>query len=340
MIKKSGPSIRDIAKIAEVSPITVSRAINSPEMVREKTRLKVLKIMDTLNYQPNLLARSLRALSTKTIGVLLIESYEEFQQTILQGIEEVLRQNDYKILYGVSNNKVEIENDYLNTFVSNKVDGIIISSSYNSDSSKISNIMNKFHIPVVQVDNYFDDFQFNYVLNANRKGVKMLAKHLLEAADENIAYLSGPLETYSGKMMLQGFKEFLIDNNINYNKELIQIGNFDINSGEVLTDRLIDKKIKFSSILASNYSIGLGALKSLYDHNIKIPKDVKIATFDDFTLNPILYVPLTSLSRTDRKIGEEAARLLLSKIKDDDIYNFKKIVVEGELIKRRSTESG
>ena len=295
--------------------------------------------METLNYQPNLLARSLRALSTKTIGVLLIESYEEYQQTILKGIEKILRQNNYKILYGVSGNNPEIENYYLDTFVSNKVDGIIISSSYKSDGSKISGIMNKYKIPIVQVDTCSDNFQFNNILGAYKRGVKILARHLLKEADTNIAYLSGPLKIYTGKMMLSGFKEFLVDNDINYNTNLIQIGDYDIKSGEVLTNKLIKEKIKFTSILASNYSIGLGALKSLYNHKIKVPENIKIASFDDFTLNPLLHVPLTSLSRIDEKMGMEAAKLLLAKIRTNDIHNFKRIEVAGELIKRRSTES-
>ncbi len=338
MIKKSRSSIRDVAKLAGVSPITVSRVINSPELVKNKTKLKVDKAIEILNYQPNLLAKSLKSLSTKTIGVLLLESCEEFQQNILWGIEDVLRQNNYKILYGVSNNKVEIENYYLDTFVFNKVDGIIISSSHYSDGSYVSNIMNRFHIPIVEVDTFFDNFQFNYVLNSDKRGIKILAEHLTKVADENIAYLSGPLNTYSGKTLLQGFKEFIFDNNINYNKRLIKIGNYDFNSGETLTNELIKEELKFSSILASNYSIGLGALKSLFDHGKKIPRDIKIAAFDDFTLNPLLFVPLTTLSRTDKIIGKKAAELLLTKIKDNDIYNFKKIVVEGKLIKRRSTD--
>ncbi len=340
MIKREGSSIRDVAKAAGVSAITVSRVINTPEVVREKTRFKVLAVMETLNYRPNLLAKSLRSSRTKTIGILLTTSFEEFQQSVFHGIESVLRPARYKILFGTSNNDIEIEKFYLDTFVSNKVDGIIIFSADNSDGVYLANIMNTYQIPIVQVDTYIENCRTNYVLVSNEVSIKKLAQHLLEAAGENIAYLSGPLTTYSGKILLSGFKNFLSENKIDYDKQLLRIGDYDLDSGEALTDCLIEEGVHFSSILASNYSLGLGALKSAFNHKINIPEDIKLAALDDFTLNPLLSVPITTLSRIDRKMGIRAAGILLEKIEQRDIHNFEKIYIGGELTQRRSSESG
>lgn len=325
-------TIRDIAKMCNVSVSTVSRVINNQKRVSEETRKKVLKIIKDLNYVPNNAAVTMVKKETKIIAVIVPEIINSFYTAVIQGTEEYARNNGYFTLVFSTDDDKSKEKDFFNGILSKIVDGIIIvPSDQNVEHYK------KFSKPIVLVDRYIDNCGYDGVVIDNLGGAYQATKHMIDYGHKNIAIINGPMDFNTGKERFEGYKMALRDYNIDTVPDYIMQGDWFEGNGYKSTLKLIEMKNPPDAIFASNNLICEGCIKALWDRNIRIGKDISLVGFDDNQLADFVNPKVTIIRRSTSEMGKVATQMLLEKILKNNInMAHKKITLGTELIQRGS----
>ncbi|MDD5659731.1 MAG: LacI family DNA-binding transcriptional regulator [Actinomycetota bacterium] len=329
-------TLKEIAKIADCSIKTVSRALNDYPDINIDTKKKILKIVKDNNYTPNLIAKSLRSKKSYVVGYIISETMNEFFWNVAFAIEKELRKHNYSILTSFSDNNPELEAEALKLLVSRQVDGIIL-AAIGKRYKYVKEIIEQLKIPYVIVDSKIEGLKGNFVLHDNRNGAFLLTEHLIKHGYENIACIAGDTEEFTGKERLQGYLDALKKYDIPFNKELVRISNWKIRGGYDSTMNLFeDSKIKPRAIFISNSVMAMGTVKALREMKLSIPEEVALVSFDNLSFIESMSVPLTTLEKIDNKIGETAARMIYEKIIEKDNKKIEEIHIKAGLVVRES----
>jgi len=332
----SKATLKDIAKESGVSIKTVSRALNNYPDINKDTKVKILEIAKKYDYSPNLLAKSLRNNKSYTIGYIISDTMNEFFWNVAYAIENEFKKHNYGILTCFSNNDPEIEIEALKLLVSRQMDGIIL-AAIGRNCDFVREIIDKLEIPLVVIDNKIKGLKSNLVLHDNINGALLLTKHLIEHGYKDIACIAGSIGDTTGKKRLEGYMQALTSFNIPINKELIKVSNWEISGGYDSTIELFNSsKIKPRAIFVANSIMALGSLKALRELNLKVPEDVALVSFDNLSFIEATNPPLTTLEKSDNKIGETAAKILYENILNKENKEIKEIYIEAGLSIRES----
>ncbi|MHB1254490.1 MAG: LacI family DNA-binding transcriptional regulator, partial [Candidatus Humimicrobiaceae bacterium] len=320
-----------------VSIKTVSRVVNNDTHMGIETKEAVLEAIKQLNYKPNLTAKNLKVNKTNIIGFIIPDFTNQFFGFIFNGIEKVMKTFGYNIIVLNSDGITENEKKCIDILIQNNVDGIIFASTGMS-GEYVKKQMSFFKIPLVLIDNKLKGFKMNCVLHDNINGSEILTEHLIQNDPfKKIAFITGPISETSSKKRLEGYENSLRKNNIEINKNLIKIGEWNNRSGYELTKDLFFQENKPSSIFIASTSMALGVLKALHELKLNCPRDIKLVSFDDLEFADCTEPSLTTLSRVEETIGEVAGRMLLKKIDDKDFESFEEVYIPLEIIIRNSS---
>lgn len=338
MKKSKFLTLKDIAKTASVSYSTVSRVVNNEKYVKEKTRKKVEKVLKELHYHPEWTARSLRKGRTKIIGLIIPNIANIFFGRAALGVQNILRDKNIDLILFNTNNEPELEKKSLEVALSKRVEGIIL-ATINDSEALVTQIIERYNIPIVLIDNKFLNFKIDSVLLDNINGAKLLVEHLIKKhGHRKIACITGPIKESSSLERVEGYKKALSENKIPINKNLIKFTDWKKEMAYKVTEEilLMNSEDRPTALFTTNTNMAIGVIKCLDDHNLTIPEDFALVTFDDYDFTSILKPPLTTLKRVDSKLGDIAVNLLLKKIKDDVANYGKEIRVKMELEIRKS----
>jgi DNA-binding LacI/PurR family transcriptional regulator len=305
----------EVAKRSGVSIATVSRVINNSDKVNEATRIKVLKAIKDLKYQPSRVATRLRSksVSSKLLGVLIPDIQNPFYVDVLRGIEDIAYKNNYAIImcnYGQDEKK---EIMYLNILKSEAIDGLI-AAPVNEYDQQLKNII-KNGLPVVCVDRGLAGIDVDIVWVNNEGGAFTAVSHLVNSGYKRIAYISGLPSIPSSRMREKGYRRALEANNL-FIPELVKYGDSSYESGLTLCAELLNGHYLPDAIFSGNNLITLGALETIHKLKKKIPKDIAIVGFDDMFWSSSLNPPLTAVRQPAYEIGKRAGELLIQRIND------------------------
>jgi DNA-binding LacI/PurR family transcriptional regulator len=330
------PNIYDIAKKAGVSHMTVSRVFNKPELVGKKTREKITKIANDLNYRPSAIARSMRTKRTNYIGLILPDIINPFFPEIVRGVDDYARKNGFNIILVNTDNDYNIQNASLEIFVNRGVDGLILSgvAGGKKDTMFINEILSK-NIPVVLIDRYIPELNSSYVITDNFKAAYNATQYLINLGHKKIGIISSPQKIKIFQDRLNGFESALSASNISFNKELVVECEENMVDGYIGTKELFKRDNKFTAIFAMCDFIAYGAYRYCIENNINIPEDVSIISIDDINTSALLHPPLTTMAQKKYEMGFQAAKILVDSIKKGKIPK-KQVVLESELIERQS----
>lgn len=330
------PNIYDIAKKAGVSHMTVSRVFNKPELVGKKTREKITKIANDLNYRPSAIARSMRTKKTNYIGLILPDIINPFFPEIVRGVDDYARKNGFNIILVNTDNDYNIQNASLEIFVNRGVDGLILSgvAGGKKDTIFINEILSK-NIPVVLIDRYIPELNSSYVITDNFKAAYNATQYLINFGHKKIGIISSPQKIKIFQDRLNGYESALSASNIPFNKELVVECEENIIDGYVSTKELFKRDNEFTAIFAMCDFIAYGAYRYCIENNINIPEDVSIISIDDINTSALLHPPLTTMAQKKYEMGFQAAKILVDSIKKGKIPK-KQVVLESELIERQS----
>lgn len=330
-------TLEEIAKLSNVSRSTVSRVINGDPNVKDETRHRVLEVIDRINFQPNLAARSLAAGRTNVIGLVIpagiaaIFSDPWFPQ-VVNGISTACNTNGYSVMLWLA--EPEYERQMITKILhSGLLDGVIVSSV--SVDDPIVKALHESKMPFVLIGRH-PTLDIMHIDVDNIAGGYDAVMHLAELGYQKIATITGPQNLIAGYDRFQGYKQALEENNLSYDPQLVVEGDFSEVSGYQACKELVQYQPE--AIFVANDTMALGAQRALREAGIRVPEDIAIVGFDDIPNASSSPVPLTTVRQPTQEMGNAAVDALIKIINHPDA-KYPNIILPTELIVRKSCGS-
>jgi LacI family transcriptional regulator len=307
-------TIRDVARAAEVSIATVSRALNGSARVSEATRQRVGAAADALDYWPNGAARSLSTRRTHTLGVLLPDLHGEFFSEVIRGLDHAAREQSFQTLISSSHADTDTVLSAARS-MQGRIDGLVIMSPDAGSAQGIDRIKQTF--PVVLLNPRFDVTGCSAVSIANFDGAYAATGHLLALGHRHIATLAGPAGNADAAERLRGYRDALRNAEVEPSSALEFRGDFTEASGYEIVEEIVRQGSLPSAVFAANDSMAVGLVSALALRRIQIPRDLAVVGFDDIAIARYLSPPLTTVHVDAYELGARAVRLLISSLRSD-----------------------
>jgi LacI family transcriptional regulator len=332
-------TIKDIARLANVSHTTVSRALNNQSRIRADTKEKILSIAREVNYQPNFIARSLVMKRTKTLGLIITTIVNPFYNELAQGIEETARRLGYNIILCCSHADLSTEKHYVDMLRSKGADGIILSSVHMEDPNVGRLAEDEF--PVVLVNRRTYDpivrKKVDYVGVDNELGGLLAVEHLIKLGHQRIGVIGGSRESSVGFERLGGGKKALAAYGLESPETYFVEGDFLKDSGYRGGKRLLKMPSPPTAIFATNDSMALGAFQAILEEGIRIPEDMALIGFNDIEFASMKRIELTTIGQKKFEMGALAVKTLVEKIEGGTVESpAREIFLKPELIIRNT----
>jgi LacI family repressor for deo operon, udp, cdd, tsx, nupC, and nupG len=325
-------NIKDVAKLAGVSTATVSRVLANNYPVANKTKNRVLEAVQSLNYEPNRMARNLRKRETKTVIVLLPDLKNPFFSEVIRGMEDVAAREGYHLFLGNTNNDVEREREYIKMLNEQMADGLILTTARIGKDDILQLSEKK---PLVLACEYLEGTDIPCVSIDNIGSARRATNHLISLGHKRIAHLSGPINVVLCRDRMNGYLQALHSKGIPVDESLMEAGDFSIDSGYLLTRKLLSLERRPTAIFAANDEMAIGAIKAVKEAKLSVPEDVAIVGFDNIPISTIIEPALTTISQPKYIIGKTAMEMVLNLIKKVPIPRHQMVLPE-ELIIRES----
>jgi DNA-binding LacI/PurR family transcriptional regulator len=309
-------TIKDVAKLAGVSVATVSRVLSNHSYVREEVRWRVQKAIAELNYRPNRVARSLRAQSSKFIGLIISDIENPFYTALVRAVEDVAYARQYSLLLCNSDEDPEKERVYIEFMRDEQVAGVIASPTAENLTSLQGLIDAK--IPVVAVDRRARQTPVDTVMLDHAKSAYMLAKHLIEQGHTRIGTVIGNTTTTSGRERKRGFLKALKEAGLTPDPALMREVKPVEEAGQQATLGLLSLPHTPTALFIGNNLLTIGALKAIQQKKLRIPKDISIVGHDELPWMSLLAPGITVVAQPVYDLGRQAVDLLMARIKGDE----------------------
>jgi LacI family transcriptional regulator len=312
-------TIKDVARKANVSIATVSRILNGQTGYSEKTKIKVLNVIEELGYSPNAVARGLINKRTHTIGVLFPKLSSSLVTDLLDGIEKAASENGSSVIVCHTESNGEKTMNYLQLLVEKRVDGIIFASEILKDD--YYQYVAKSKVPIVLLSTESYAFPIPYVKVNDYHAAYSAAKYLLDKGHTEIGMISGNKEDIvAGKPRIDGFRKALVDHGISCDeRNIVNSSGFAFNDGLVGLKKMIEQFPEVTAIFAASDEIAMGVLSSAYQLGIKVPDELSVIGFDNLNLAEMTIPPLTTIGQPLVKMGEVSAQMLFKILETGEI---------------------
>jgi DNA-binding LacI/PurR family transcriptional regulator len=335
------PTIKDIAREANVSPATVSLVLRDRETPRVSpaTRNQVLKIAKRLNYKPNIFARSLVGKESLNLGLVITSLQNPFYAEITHEIiDQAMKKNYGVIATSVAKGDLDAEQRVVHNLLDRGVDGLVICSTRRHDpliyELKAEGV--RFVLAWRTVEQKPTDPSVDFFGLDNQRGAVMVIDHLVKLGHKRIALISGPRDTSTGYDRYMGAMSAFEAHGIDADRDLILFGDFYRESGYELTQKLLRSKNRPTAIFAGNDCMAMGVLDALAEQGLKVPFDMALVGFDDIEMAGLPGIDLTTVAHLKNTIGRLAVDHLIDKIRGESDRMVKKIILDPLLVIRKS----
>ncbi|MXI85912.1 LacI family DNA-binding transcriptional regulator [Sphaerochaeta halotolerans] len=310
----SSPTIKDVAKSANVSIATVSRVLNHSETVHKHTQERVLEAMDLLGYNRNEVARSLKFRHTKTIGIIAPELSNIFFMEVVEAIERCVGPFGYSLLITSSNDSIEEEKRKLQIFIERNVDGIVVMPAGAEGQHFLTKALDK--IPLVMVDRCIEGINVDFVETDSRYGVHQMIKALSHEGYKRIGYIGGDLSIHTAHERLFAYLEAMEELGLKVeNRFVYHQGSMTQTSGRSLIRQALLEVDYPEAFFIANDSLHLGAtIQALEMLSSSQLDQLVFASFDYLSYAPLLKLCHYAVAQPCDKIGEEVSTLLLKRL--------------------------
>ncbi|MEM1540520.1 MAG: LacI family DNA-binding transcriptional regulator [Candidatus Bathyarchaeia archaeon] len=302
------PTIWDVARLAGVSPTTVSRVLNGQDTshVSEETRARILQVLEKLDYVPIKAARILRRQKSGVVAVLLPDISNPFFALLARGVEYIAFQKGMSVMICDSNLSYEKESRYLDILLTEGVDGVVFVPVDRSDGEKLKRLI-RHGICVVVADRKAKGWP---VVEAdNRGGSYALTKYVIELGYKHIAYIAGPPAVSTSHERLRGFLKAMREKGLN--PVAVEYGDFTFEGGHALAKKILREQ-NVDLIMCGNDLMAMGALHAAAEMHRNVPYELGITGFDHIQFADLVHPPLTTVEVPAFEIGVKAVQLLLS----------------------------
>ncbi len=330
--------IIDVARIANVSPATVSRVLNGSPLVTKETQNKVLKAIQELNYTPNAMGKQLRSRKTMTLGVVVLDIGISYHAEIIKGIEQKANAMNYKILICNSQNEKMKELEYLSLLQNRTVDGIILVAPMLSDGEIASFAGEGYAIGVI--GRRLGHLNIPCSTTDNWKIGRDVVTHLAANGHRRIAFLNGYEEALDSIERLQGFKEGLAEAGLPFLPTLVDKGDFSEDGGYAAFRRLWEESSDFTAVFAANDEMALGVYKACSEYGIAIPDRMAVVGVDNIRITNYVSPKISSVEQPLYELGGLLADKVIDQINGDLQPGQKDFVINSRLIVKGSSQKG
>jgi len=327
-------TIHDVAREANVSIATVSRALNGEKVVRSGTRERIDKAVERLRYVPHSGARSLIVRKTGTIGVLLPDIFGEFFSEVIRGLDEVARKQGYCLLVSCTHGDSRSALAMLKA-MHGRVDGLVVLSSDLGTQAFLKELPRQ--TPVVFLNRVQGSDLYDSISVDNFGGAVTMTRYLLGLGHERIVFIKGPAENRDAIERLRGYRETMANF---HERELVPCevdGDFTEAGGYMAACRILQMPSRPTAIFAANDATAIGVSRALLERGIRIPEDISLAGFDDVPIVRYLTPPLSSIRAPISELGSGAMTRLLQRIEGGSALKPQQQTVEVLLVPRSST---
>jgi LacI family transcriptional regulator len=315
----SAPTLRDVAQLAGVHPATASRALNpaTRPLVNADTARKVLRAAESIGYQPNPIARSLKTARTSTVGLVIPDLTNPLFPPIVRGIEDVLTPVGFSAWIVNTDNDPAREETLVESLRSRQVEGLIIATARREHPLLVR--LHQLGVRMVLVNRKVDGIELPSVSADDDAGIGMAVAHLAALGHTRIAHLAGPQRTSTGLVRARAFRHAVRDLGLADDPGLIvECGYWSETEGAQGLRKLLDARTDFTAIVAGNDLIALGCYDVFAERGISCPGEMSVVGFNEMPFLDKMNPPLTTVSIPHYEIGVEAARLLLDTIEDPE----------------------
>jgi LacI family transcriptional regulator len=327
------PTMNDVARIAGVGTMTVSRVLNGSANVTEETARRVYHAIEKLGYRPNEMARALRSLKSRTIGLIVPYLYDQFFATCAHAVNTVARDQGYSVMLTTSNNDPHTEYEEAQSMVQRHVEGMVIIPADIRKSRINQSDFSGTHI--VTMDRPVHDSRIDSVQVQNQRGARRAVQHLIQQhKHKRIVFLGYNRNLYTVRARFEGYRRAMLE------ARLEPEATFECSSEEVTAEILstmLQGKAPATAFFTANNLTTRYALHALVDSGVKVPDEMALVGFDDFELADILHPTLTVVRQPAAELGRVAANLLFDRIKRSEFpEEGSHVVLPVELVLRRS----
>jgi len=303
-------TIKDVARVAGVSPSTVSRALNDSPLIREETKERIRRIAEELGYERNELARGLVKGASGAIGLVIPDITNPFFAEVTRGVGEVAHARGYGVILCNTEEDPERERSYIGLLRRKRVDGLILTSVTAEDPYLKALARSK--TPFVLVSRASQVVNAPYVGVDDRLGGRLAVEHLVELGHRRIGFIGGPPDVQSCVDRLAAYEAVLDERGIPIRDEWIMFSDFTQSAGHRAARRLLGGKDRPSAVFAANDVVALGVLQAADELGIEVPEELSVVGYDDISYAALPRIRLTTVAQPSFDMGRIAVEWLLS----------------------------
>jgi LacI family transcriptional regulator len=328
-------TLEDVARLAGVGPMTVSRTINGHPYVSEATAQKVRAAIRELDYRPNHAARMLTGKHSRSIGLIVPDIVDTFFAVISHAVQEVARENNYLVWLAVSDDDSSIEAAQAEMMTHHPVDGILL-IPVNSRDRYLKQLVSK-SIPIVTIDRPIEVDTTDTVGVENRAGARIAVDHLIEHRHKRIICLASNTHLLTIKERIEGYRESMRNAGLVPSDEIHLTGQA---SAKRRLEELFSTAKRPEALFTANNVSTTWVVEALRQLNIEVGKDVAVVGFDDLEFYSLITPPITAVNQPAAELGRISARLLLQRIRGELRESSLRTVLPVSLVIRQSCGCG
>ncbi|NLZ77580.1 MAG: LacI family transcriptional regulator [Spirochaetales bacterium] len=327
-------NIKEVAKLAGVSVSTVSRVFNQQSYVKAETRARILEAIEETGYVPNRAAREMVAKHATTVGIVMPETFNNFQRQIFSIVARQLEEHSYHTGFYYASTEAEEEMKCLNRIKADRLDGIIILHELTQPG--FNEYLSTRNIPTVLATFSGQSWDAPAIHISEEEAAAVAVRHLINKGHRKIAAIAGRQFSFSSRR-LAGYGNALALANIALDeRSIVHASTYSMRSGYEAARRLSEQSDSFTAVFAITDELAIGAIRYFQDRGLRIPEDLSVVGFDDIELASFVSPRLTTIAQPIEEMGNLAVELLHSMITDKETSSGD-ILLPFTLIEREST---
>lgn len=321
MARKGGHvTLSDIAKKLGVSKVTVSKALRGHPDISSETSRKVTRLAHEMDYFPNRIARSLSSKKSNIVGVIIPKIAHHFFAAVMDGIHNAAFEQGYEILLTVSQESAARELRHVQSLVSLRVDGLIVSLSQESREFGVYHRVREMGVPVVFMDRVLDDKHYSRVVADDFGGARLATEHAIALGYTKLAHIGGFQHSHIGRERYRGFEVAMTTHGLPIRRDWVVLGGFGEEDGYQGFRKIVHTKEMPQFIFAATFPIALGVYRAAEELGIRIPADFDIICFGRSGMQQLLSPSITYIEQPTTELGAKALELILTQIRKPDNY--------------------
>ncbi len=332
-------TIHDLANELKISASTVSRALSDNIRISDKTREKVRQKAIDMGYRPNVLAAHLRSKKTNTLGVVVPRIDRYFFSSAISGIEDYAWSKGFNVIISQSNDLLLKEINCVQTLFNNRVDGMIISISMQTNEDKHLKLFSEKNIPIIFFDRFCPTINSDRILVDDFDSGYKITRHLIERGCKRIAHIAGPELLNIYKDRKDGYIKALNESSISLSEGYLEVTGLTKEEGKQAFARLMLLPNPPDGVFCGNDTTALSALEYCRQNNLKVPDDVALIGFSDEPFSAVVTPSLSTVKQPGYLMGFQSAKKIIHRIENlNSIIPFEQIILPTQLIIRESSQ--